>query len=343
METVRITRAASAHPAFGLEQDAAAACVARLAGDDRRVSAIARATRIARRHLALTPAELLLLGAIEERNAVYRRLAPPLAREAALPVLPADVSRIGVVASSSCTGYALPGWGARLVNDLGLRSDTARLPITEAGCAGGAVALARATDFLRARPGAAALAVACELCSLAFHAGGDEGNITASLIFADGAGAALLETGPGPGLFVVDSASVLVPASEHLLGFDLTDRGFYPVLDRRLARVLAPAAASAARGLLRRHELASDAVTAWLLHPGGPRILSGLASALQFDDRLARWSWDSLRDFGNTSSAAIFDVLARYLADEEAPPGPAVLAAFGPGVAVELLLLDRRC
>ncbi|MCC6381274.1 MAG: type III polyketide synthase [Dehalococcoidia bacterium] len=343
MESVRITRAASAHPPFRLDRDEGAARVARLAGDGRRVAAIARGTRIASRRLALAPADLLRLDSIGERNAAYRRLAPPLAREAAAPVLPADVSRIGVVASSSCTGYALPGWGASLVGELGLRADTARLPITEAGCAGGAVALARATDFLRARPGAAALAVACELCSLAFHPGGGEGNLTASLLFADGAGAALLENGPGAGLFVVDSASVLIPASEHLLGFDLTDRGFYPVLDRQLARVLAPAAAGAVRCLLRRHELSADSVTAWLLHPGGPRILSGLASALQFDDSRARWSWDSLRDFGNTSSAAIFDVLARYLADEAAPPGPAVLAAFGPGVAVELLLLDRRC
>ena len=45
-----------------------------------------------------------------------------------------------------------------------------------------------------------------------------------------------------------------------------------------------------------------------------------------------------MREFGNTSSAAIFDVLRRYI--DDAQPGEyAVAAAFGPGVSIELLLL----
>ena len=49
-----------------------------------------------------------------------------------------------------------------------------------------------------------------------------------------------------------------------------------------------------------------------------------------------------MREFGNTSSAAIFDVIRRYL-DSPSEPGPVVIAAFGPGVSVELLLVDRAC
>jgi predicted naringenin-chalcone synthase len=49
-----------------------------------------------------------------------------------------------------------------------------------------------------------------------------------------------------------------------------------------------------------------------------------------------------MREFGNTSSAAIFDVLRRYL--ENAIAGEyALLAAFGPGVAIELMLLRMSC
>ena len=94
------------------------------------------------------------------------------------------------------------------------------MPLTESGCAGGVVALARACDYTLAR-GRPALVVAAELCSLAFHGGGDDGNLTASLIFGDGAGAAVVEPGPGPGLQVIDVASVLIPGTEHLLGFEL--------------------------------------------------------------------------------------------------------------------------
>src|SRR4029079_3869523 len=129
----------------------------------------------------------------------------------------------------------------------------------------------------------AALAVAVELCSLAFHPGGDDGNLTASLIFGDGARGALLEQDEGPGLELVDDASWLIPESEDLLGFDLTDCGFYPRLDRRLADCLGPAAVASVTRLLARNALACRDVSAWLAHPGGSRILERLGAALSAD------------------------------------------------------------
>ena len=46
-----------------------------------------------------------------------------------------------------------------------------------------------------------------------------------------------------------------------------------------------------------------------------------------------------MQEYGNTSSAAIFDVLRRYLEDLSSGE-VAVAAAFGPGVSIELLLLQ---
>ena len=178
---------------------------------------------------------------------------------------------------------------------------------------------------------------------MAFHADGDEGNLVATLIFGDGAGAAVLASGPGEGLIVRDSASMLVPGTSHLLGFDLTDRGFYPVLGRELPNAVVPAAGRAVCQLLARHGLAPGDIGAWLVHPGGARILAGLEQGLCIDRERMRWSWASMADHGNTSSAAIFDVVQRYLDDADAPPGPAIVAAFGPGVAIELLLVEQHC
>jgi alkylresorcinol/alkylpyrone synthase len=342
MEQVRIISAASAHPPLRVPQDVAAAHIGALSGDPRRVRAIARGTRIQSRAAVLAPEQLAALGSIAERNAIYQRFVPGLAREAVLRALgesPRD--RVGCVVTSSCTGYTVPGWGVELVESLGLPFDTARLPITEAGCAGGVVALARAADYLRTRPGACGVAAAAELCSLAFHAGGGEGNITSTHIFGDGAGAALLRSGDGPGVMVLDSMSVLIPNSRDALGFNLTDTGFYPVLSRDLATLLAPATGEAVAVLLGRNGVAVGDVAAWLLHPGGARILSGLERTLGVDRARMHWSWDAMREFGNTSSAAIFDVLARYFADPV--DGYAVCAAFGPGVSIELLLLRRPC
>jgi len=184
--------------------------------------------------------------------------------------------------------------------------------------------------------------VACELCSLAFHASAEEGNLTSALIFGDGAGAALLETEERAGAVeVVDSVSWLAPAPASLLGFGLTDRGFTPLLSRELVERVPPATARALDRLLTPHGLQPAEVGFWLLHPGGSRILQQLEAAFGIERCRTGWSWDSLADHGNTSSAAVFDVLRRYLCDPAAPGGWGVMAAFGPGLSVELLLLRR--
>jgi len=315
-----------------------------LGGNQRKATLIARGSCIRERAIAVPVAEIGTLGDIEARNRQYQELAGPLALEAFGALVAAEArDRVGCVATSSCTGYGVPGWGSQLVESLGLRCDTARLPITEAGCAGGVVALARARDFVTAHPGRAALAGAAEICSLSFHPGGDDGNLISTLIFGDGAGAALLEDGPGPGLEILDSASMLIPGTREALGFDLTGRGFYPVLSRRLATLLAPATRAAVVALLRRNGLDCHGIGAWLMHPGGARILAGLEAQLGVRRERNHWAWDSMRDFGNTSSAAIFDVLRRYLAEPRSNGELGVVAAFGPGVAIEMLLVRRVC
>jgi alkylresorcinol/alkylpyrone synthase len=343
VETVRISRVAVAHPPHRVPQAEAGRRIGLLTGDPRRAAAIARGSGIATRATVLPPDDLERLGSIEERNRAYQASAPLLARKAACDVLGAAPARpdVGCLVTSSCTGYTIPGWGAGLIPPLGLSPETSVLPITESGCAGGAVALGRAADFVRAH-GRAALAVASEACSLALHPDAEEGNLTAALIFSDGAGAALLEPGLGPGLVIHDALTRHVPGSRDLLGFDLQDRGLVPVLSRELVDALVPAAGQAVAALLGRNGLAPRDVAAWLFHPGGSRILRALEVALALGEGQARWSWESMREFGNTSSAAIFDILRRYLL-EPGRPGPAVLAAFGPGVTIELLLLDLVC
>lgn len=336
---VRIATVAVAHPEHRITQVDAARRIGDHASDSRRVQALARGTDIDQRAIALLPHELEQLQGSGARNDIYRRLAPALAFQAARGVLPAGrTADIDCIVTSSCTGYSAPSLAVGLARDCGVEPATMRLPITEAGCAGGAVALARAADHLRARSDGDALVVAAELCSLAFHPGGDVGNVTSGLIFGDGAGAALLSSGAGPGLEILDSTSWLIPHSEDLLGFKLTDQGFYPVLSQHLVDALPDPCGAAIDSLLARHELTRRDVKAWLLHPGGSRILRKLEGALCLDPARTRWSWASLREFGNTSSAAIFDVLRRYMPDAVSGEH-AVLAAFGPGVSIELMLL----
>jgi alkylresorcinol/alkylpyrone synthase len=337
---VRITRAASAFPLHRVTQEEAVRRVVASGAPVRRAAAIARGSKIESRATVLPAADIAALGCLDARNAVYRREAPALAAAAAAAVLePATLPPPRFVATSSCTGVHLPGLSAELAVRLDLPRNTARVPVTEAGCAGGVVALALAVDHLRSRPGASALAVAAELCSLAYHAEPGDEVLTSNLIFGDGAGAALLEARPGPGIEVVATASHLVPAPTGALGFELTAAGFRPYLGRDLPRLVPAGLSAAVLPLLRDHGLQLSDISAWLLHPGGARIIDGIEACLALDRAQTRWTRDSLAANGNTSSAAIFDVVARYLAE----PAPVGSWAFGPGIAVEVMLGRRRC
>jgi predicted naringenin-chalcone synthase len=343
VERVTITHAAAVHPPYRITQAEAALRIGAVIGEPRRAAALARGTQIDERALCIPPAEIAALGSIEERNAIYARHAPAMALEAASEALRGSEARPGCLVASSCTGYMVPGWDVDLVRQLSLPCDTVRLPITQAGCSGGVLALARATDYLRTRSEGSALAVSCELCSLAFQTSADEGNLTSAMIFGDGAGAAVLEAGARrDGLDIVDNLTFLAPAAAEVLGFGLSDHGFYPLLSRDLVEVLPPATGKAISLLLGRNGLRAGDVRFWLLHPGGARILSQLERRLRLDRCQTRWSWESMAAHGNTSSAAIFDVIRRYLDDTTARAGWGVVAAFGPGISIEMLLV-RRC
>jgi alkylresorcinol/alkylpyrone synthase len=346
MTSVRLAGIGTAYPHHWIAQDEAARWIGGVTGDDRRVRAIARSTQIARRAICREPDDLLKLKTIQDRNAVYHDVAPGLAIEASRTAIGcAEAQGIGLIVGVSCTGYMVPGWDSQLVKELDFSPQTTRLPITQAGCAGGVLALGRAADYLRVHPEQSAVTVSAELCSLAFHADLEPGNLMSILLFGDGAGAALLETTDDPeveGIELIDSLTTLVPGSAADLGFELTNEGFRSVLSRDVADVLARPIVESVRKLLPRHELVPADIAFWLVHAGGPRILSGVENCCDLPDGALRWSWEALKNVGNTSSASIYEVMKRYLDDDTAPEGWGIVMAFGPGVTIELLLV-RRC
>ena len=64
------------------------------------------------------------------------------------------------------TGVGAPSLDTELIHAVGLRPDIKRIPSFGLGCVAGASALARVADLLKGHPGAAALVVSIELCSL---------------------------------------------------------------------------------------------------------------------------------------------------------------------------------
>jgi alkylresorcinol/alkylpyrone synthase len=297
--------------------------------------------------LVETRASVLPLPLLRERRsltdttALYRKHAVRLGREVASRCLreaAIDPHAIDLIISVSCTGVMLPSLDAYVANELGFRPDVKRLPITELGCAAGAAALGRAHDFLVGHPAGHVLIVAVELPTLSFQPEDvSVPQLVSTALFGDGAAAVLLagaDVDPkARGASVLAARSHLFPSSMDALGFDLREDGFHVVLAKDLPERLQRDFAGVLEGVLWQMGLRRADLTSFLLHPGGRRILSGLAEALSIEPAQMQPSWDVLRDHGNVSSAAIYFVLDRWMRGATPARGShGLLCAFGPGL-----------
>jgi alkylresorcinol/alkylpyrone synthase len=289
------------------------------------------------RHLVAPVEWLLQPRTLGETMRAYAEHAPRLARLAACRALAAagaEPAEIDLVVSVSCTGYLVPSLDVQLAAEIGLRPDVTRLPLTELGCSGGAAAVAVAHRHLAAFPDDRVLVVAVELPTLTFQRHDRSlDNLTAAMVFGDGAAAAVLgaePSGTSGRLEVLGAASRLLPASAGALGFDLRDGGFHVVLDRRLPRLIERSLRPVVDEFGARQGL--DRPAFYAVHAGGPRVFDAVAAALELaPDDLAP-SRRVFSEVGNLSSASILFSLAALTG----AAGDGLAIAFGPGVTIEL-------
>jgi len=306
-------------------------------------------TKIDARYLVLPPDRLLAPRPLQEKSADYATYARQLGEHVgrrALDRAHVAAEAVDMIITTSCTGVMIPSVDAYLVEQMRLRSDCIRLPITELGCAAGAAALARAREHVRAYPEHTVLTMSIELPSLTFQKQDlSMTNIVAASIFGDGAAACVVrgERAPGgvarPGPVLVDSMCHLYPESQYLMGFELKDGGFHIVLDRDVPHALKGRVRPLVEALCKKNGIAVDDLAFCALHPGGRRILEDLDADLGLSG-LTEPSWDVLRDYGNLSSATVLFVLDEVLRRQPPPTGSyGLLAAFGPGFSAELSLM----
>lgn len=79
----------------------------------------------------------------------------------------------------------------------------------------------------------------------------------------------------------------------------------------------------------------------WALHPGGSTIITGVQSAMNLTEEQLRASYEIYMNYGNSSSATIMAVMnqLRHMGDGKEN---VVACAFGPGIALEMMILKRR-
>jgi alkylresorcinol/alkylpyrone synthase len=315
-----------------------------------RLEQLHRNVLVGGRHLALPIGEYAGLDGFGAANAAWIRVACEVGEAAtrdALARAGLASETLGAVFFVSVTGIATPSVDARLINRMGLPARLKRVPIFGLGCVAGAAGVARAADYVRAFPGEAALVLAVELCSLTVQL--DDlsiPNLIASGLFGDGAAAALVvgdELARRQGLGgpeVVATRSVFYPDSERVMGWDIRDTGFRIVLSAEVPEVVERFLRADVDAFLAEHGLGRGDVASWVCHPGGPKVLEAMQSALGVGREELELTWRSLERVGNLSSASVLLVLRDTLAERRPAPGSwGVLLAMGPGFCSELVLL----
>lgn len=286
----------------------------------------------------------------KRRNADFFRHAETLARralEAALAEAGVDVSDLAHMFSVTTTGLMTPSLDAHLAQALPFRRTLKRTPLFGVGCAGGAVALSRAFEYLRGRPEETVAVLSVELCSLTFlPKDGTMTQLVAAALFGDGAACAILcgEKAPAAArarLAIVDNESALIPDSLHVMGWDFGSDGMRLVLSTDAPAVVERNLEDALSPLLARHGVLVDELSPLILHPGSARILDACERAMGLPEGAAGLSRSFLKRHGNLSSASVLFILADALAGPKGDSRWGLLAALGPGFACEALLLRR--
>src|SRR5262245_28280252 len=287
----------------------------------------------------------------ETQNGRYREHARAIGVDLARRVLDTAAlspGEVDLVVSVSCTGFMIPALDALVADALRMGPRLVRLPITESGCAGGVVGLARAADYLRAHPDRAALVLAVELSTLTFQRWDRSAtNVVSTAIFGDGGAAAVLVGSDHPRARgealarVVDAESVFFPGTTRLMGFELRNAGLQIVLDKGLAPFIRRQVVPAVDAFLEPRGLRRQDIARWVLHPGGRRVIEVMSERLSLRPCDLAATEAVLSAHGNMSSVTVLFVLDELLrCDRPARGEKGLLGAFGPGFGAELLLLE---
>lgn len=307
------------------------------------------------RHLALAPEQYGALSGLGDRNDAWIRNALALGERAvrgALDEAGLEPGDIGLIASTTVTGIAVPSIEARLMNRLPFAEDTVRMPLFGLGCLGGAAGISRVADYLRAYPDRAALLLSVELCSLTFQpADASIANLVSTGLFGDGAACVVMvgahhplaERAQGERAAVprvIASRSAFFRDTERVMGWDVVDSGFKVVLSPDVPGVVREHVPGQLAHFLADHGLSRADVGAWVIHPGGPKVIDAMEECLDLGRGGLAATRESLDSIGNLSSASVLFLLDEHRRARAPAPGTyGVLMAMGPAFCAELVLL----
>jgi len=351
---LRIAAVGAAFPPHYYDQETLLAALSARWGERffnrERLERLHRNVLVGGRHLALPLERYEALDGFGAANDAWIEAATEVGERALADALEgagfaADV--LGALFFVSVTGIATPSVDARLINRMRLPTGLKRVPIFGLGCVAGAAGIARAADYVKAYPDEAAALLSVELCSLTIQKEDlSIPNLIASGLFGDGAAAVIVagdelaRARAVGGPEIVATRSIFYPDSERVMGWDIRSSGFQIVLSAEVPQVVERFLRRDVDAFLAEQRLTRGDITSWVCHPGGPKVLEAMQTALEVPREALGLTWKSLAEVGNLSSTSVLLVLRDTLAEHRPPAGSwGMLLALGPGFCSELVLL----
>ena len=239
----------------------------------------------------------------------------------------------------SCTGMSAPGLDLQIMEALKLPKNMVRTSVNFMGCYAAIHALKIADAFCNNDTKANVIVVCTEFCTLHFQSQPTVDNLTASLLFADGCAAVLIQhNNISKGLQIENFYSHVNFDGKKDMSWSLSENGFLMTLSGYVPELIKADFNVLVASALAKTNRTKEDVTHWCVHPGGKKIVDNIALSLAIDKANFAQSYQVLHDYGNMSSPTIIFVLQKILQivkNNSTQNDVVFAAAFGPGLTME--------
>jgi predicted naringenin-chalcone synthase len=280
---------------------------------------------------------------LEQRMLWYNKYAAPLSVDAIRDCIssrlnPREITHLITV---SCTGMSAPGLDLQIMELMDLPKNIFRTSINFMGCYAAIHALKFADAICKTSKQAKVMLVCTELCTLHFQREATMNNIASSLLFADGAAAALVtaDEHAADGIHLADFYSEVLPKGKKDMVWELSSTGFLMTLSNYIPDLIEEDFETLVSKALEKNKRSQNEVSHWCIHPGGKKILEAIYKSLHFNNGHLQESYEVLNDYGNMSSPTILFVLDKIMKNLDYKRSNTIFgAAFGPGLTMETFI-----